>query len=250
MIMKKICLIVVLFLFAANASAKWKNENSVSWWRGSSSWSFVNSERTDFHKGKDVFSNNYYSSHSGPSFGFVGGSENVVQRDYTRRRSYYEEDVWSGINVREKTIVRSSHNFSDRHYAAQSAPMVARSNRTLLNKEVWSENRRGGKIFSGGGSEAVNYGRRVKPQNAPGSNASTNGGVTAIGGGLRDVAANNGDGAADRIASDMDGDVNPGGQYGFGEVPRDDAPVGDGILILLFFAALTGICKIYHQDFD
>lgn len=240
MIMKKICLIVVLFLFAANASAKWKNESSVSWWRGLS-WSFVNSGRTDFHKGKDVFSNNYYyyySSHSGPSFGFVGGSESVVQRDYTRRRSYYEEDVWSGINVREKTIVRSSHNFSDRHYAAQSAPTIARSNITLLNKEVWSENRRGGKIFSGGGSEAVNYGRRVKPQNAPGSDVSTNRGVMTIDSRIRDV-----DGAADRIASDMDGDVNPGGQYGFGEVPHDDAPIGEGIWLMVFMSAAYSFVK-------
>lgn len=45
----------------------------------------------------------------------------------------------------------------------------------------------------------------------------------------------------------QDNDGAAGEQYGFGEVPKDDAPLDDGIVLLFFMAFLFGAYKVLHQ---
>lgn len=263
--MKKICLIVALLLALVDASAQWnwKENSSFGWRRNESSWrkneipwrnehSWWNGfygESTTFHKGKEIHDAYYTDRSSGTSYGFVGGYNNQVQRDYSGRRPYSAETgQWDGINAGDKNVARrNSGVWSESRPAGRAA--TRGNGRSLLNSDVWRTERHVAGGFNGG-ADATDYGRRVKPQGAPGNYNTPSAAGMKIGSKIKEMPVVGSDEESGRRTLGQENGGASGGQYGFGEVPKDDAPVGDGVLILLFFAALTGICKIYHQDFD
>ena len=257
--MKKICVIVALLLAMADASAqwKWKENSSFGWRKNESSWRNEHSwwngfyrESTTFHKGKEIHDAYYTDRSAGTTYGFAGGRESQVQRDYSRHRSYSDESgQWGGINTDDKTVARRNSSVWNETRSAERA-VTRGSGSTLLNRKVWNEHHHGRTIFYGGGADATDYGRRVKPKGAPGNYNTPNAVSMKIGSKIKEMPVVGSNDESGRRSLGQDDEGAAGGQYGFGEVPKDDAPVGDGALILLFFAALTGICKIYHQDFD
>ncbi len=242
--MKKICLIVALLLALVDANAQWKwKEKRGSGWR---------SESTSFHRGKEMNGIRYTDRSSGTSYGFIGGYDGQVRRDYSRRRSYSAEaDQWSSINADDKSVAkRNAGVWSESRPRPAERPAARSYGGSLLSRNVWVENHHGrSRVYSGGG-DAVDYGRRVKPQGAPDNYNMPNAMSMKIDNVIKETPAVASNEEYSRSALGQDNGGAAGGQYGFGEVPKDDAPVGDGLLVLLFFVALTTVYKIYHQDFN
>jgi len=233
--MRKSFAIIVLFLVINTLGAQ-----VPGYYNGGrrSSGSWFGSNQTTFHKGNDAFGR--YNT-SGPSYGFVGSSSSQYYRSeargYSRVAPVGSADAYAvsssyGVRVNAAPVRRA---------VAENVPVQSKG--TLLRCEVWNDARRssGGGAYIGG-SDATNYGRRVKPQGVPGNNATsyTNGSSNTA---LKTSSANAS--SMNSLPGDLDATGNNGG-YGFGEVPHDDsdaAPLGDGVLLLLLMAGAVAIKK-------
>ena len=257
--MRNICLIVVLFLAMVDASAQWnwKENSSFGWrknespWRSGHSWrSGSSGESATFHKGKDINDSYYTDRFAKTSYGFIGERNGQVQRDYYRRRQYSAETYQlNGISTENKAVARRNSGLLYESRPARHA-VTHRHGSNLLSRKVWDENRHIRTTYSGGSANAIDYGRRVKPEGAPDNNNTSNAVGMENGSKIKEIPAVGSNEDSDSRTPDQESSSVAGEQYGFGEVPRDDIPVGDGIGILLLSVFLFATYKFHCQKAD
>jgi len=231
---------LLLAVVVANAQVPGYNNGGFryelrSWWNG------VWGVQSSFHYGNSSYDTRYKDGYEGASYGFLSNQEWQTARRDNRRVNTAGDSEWalSSDNKETRRFVKAAERRTMDNAAATS-------DRPLLNREVWQQRRHSGRSLYLGSSSGVNYGRRVKPRNADYGNSAAIGvaQTVTIGSRMNDVKVTKSDGEVSRLTNDNDNNTS-GGNFGFGEVPHDDAdvPLGDGVWLLVLMAGLYAMKK-------